>query len=99
MMTSQNIGMMIAIPVSLAGVIGLVLLSGALPPTRRQLIERALIGIFFPLMMAFWGWYAIDVWFEGERIGAFGAAILSLGSLLQGVKMFRKTRIAGGTRT
>lgn len=99
MMTPLNIGMMIAIPVLLMGVIGLVALSGAMPVGRRRLIERLLMAVFYPGMVLFWGWYAMDAALQRDWLWTIAAIALSMGTLFQGIKLARKPPHADGTRT
>lgn len=99
MMTPINIGMMIAIPVLLMGVIGLVALSGAMPAPRRRLIERLLAAVFYPVMVVFWGWYAVDAALERDWLWTVASSALSVGAFFQGIRLIRKPRHADGTRT
>lgn len=98
-MTPLNIGMMIAIPVSLMVVIGLVLLSGSLPSVWRRRIERALLVVFYPLMILFWAWRAVDEGLGRDWISAAIATAVSLGMLGLAVKTACKPQRADGTRT
>src|SRR5690606_14146687 len=59
-MTPQTITLMILIPVAVAGVLVLGIFGGRLSAQTRTRVELAFLGLFYPVMIAFWAWRAID---------------------------------------
>lgn len=99
MLTAENVFFMVAIPVALMGVIGLVLLSGRLKPETRLRMERAFIVVFYPILTLFFGWRTVQAVTEADGFPAALSAFLCPMLAAQGVRLLRKTPAADGTRT
>ena len=98
-MTPTNVMFMLAIPLGLAGIVGLVLLSGRLCPTVRRRFERALIAVFYPGMAIFFGYRAVQAAMDAEWLAFALSAVLGALLAAQGLQLFRKPLRADGTRT
>ena len=99
MMSATNVIFMLAIPLGLLGIIGLVLLSGSLSPHRRRRLELAMMGVFYPGMTIFFAVRAAQMVMQAEWLLAALAGALSIAIAAQGVVMVRKHIRADGTRT
>ena len=99
MMSATNVIFMLAIPLGLLGIIGLVLLSGTLSPNRRRQLELAMIGVFYPGMTIFFAIRAAQMFMQAEWLPAVLGGALSIAIAAQGVALIRKRIRADGTRT
>ncbi len=99
MMTSPTVILTLAIPVGLAGIIGLILLSGSLKPSLRRGLELFLLAIFYPVFILFFGWQTVRGAVDGDMFGAVLNAVLVGLITFQGWQLMRRRTRADGTRT
>ena len=98
-MTPTNVFFMVAIPLGLLGVIGLVLISGRLAPATRRRLELFLMLAFYPGMVAVLGWQAVRLTAEGDWTGGALNGLIAATLAVQGVVMLRLRVRPDGTRT
>ena len=84
----------VSIPVAVAAVLGLVLFGGRLRPETRRQIERAMAGVFYPLITVFWLWRAYDFAIEGREFNAAMMAVVAALFGWMGVQAVRTGRLA-----
>ncbi|GAA0653885.1 hypothetical protein [Brevundimonas lenta] len=60
----------IAMPLAIAMVLALVLLSGRLKPETRTRVERVMALVFYPMITVYWVWQAATFAGEGRWIKA-----------------------------
>ncbi|GLS01474.1 hypothetical protein GCM10007859_14890 [Brevundimonas denitrificans] len=84
----------VTIPVAVAAVLGLVLFGGRLRPETRRLVERAMAGVFYPLITVFWLWRAYDFAIEGREFSAAMMVVVAAVFGWMGVKAVRTGRLA-----
>ena len=88
---------MIAIPLALAMVLGLVLFSGRMSPATRTRVERVMAGVFYPMAVVFWLWRAVGFYREGELLSTAAMAVVAILFVWLGVKAVRAGRVAPGS--
>ena len=98
-MTTENVIFMLAIPLGLAGIIGLILLSGRLSATVRRRLEVSMMAVFYPGMAIFFAVRAVQTAMEADWLFAAFNGALALGMGAQGVTLVRKRARPDGTRT
>ena len=84
----------VTIPVAVAAVLGLVLLGGRLGPKTRRHVERAMAGVFYPLITVFWLWRAYDFAIEGRELNAVMMVVVAAVFGWMGVQAVRTGRLA-----
>ncbi len=99
MMTTENVIFMLAIPLGLAGIIGLILLSGTLSATVRRRLELSMMAVFYPGMAIFFAVRAVQTATEAQWLLAALSGALALGMAVQGAVLFRRRVRADGTRS
>jgi hypothetical protein len=94
---TSDVLLTVTLPVAVAAVLGLVLFGGRLKPESRRHVERAMAGVFYPLITVFWLWRAYDFAIEGREFNA--AMMVTVAAVFgwMGVKAIRTGRLAPPT--
>ena len=87
------------IPLSLMLVIGLIVLSGAMPPARRRLLERGLILVVIPAAILLWAARGVQAFADREWVGVASSVALVGVTVMTGLRLWRRPVRADGTRT
>jgi hypothetical protein len=89
-----DIYFMVGLPIAIAMVIGVVLISGRLKPEVRTRFERVLAGIFYPMVVIYWVWRAVDFASEGDWFRGAMMALVAVAFSVLGVRAVRLGRLA-----
>ncbi len=91
---TQAVIFMAIVPVALLMVLGLVLFGGRLRPETRVRVERAMAGVFYPLITLYWLWRSATFAGEGNLLGAVAMIVVAGVFGWMGVQAVRSGRLA-----
>lgn len=89
-----DIYFMVGLPIAIAMMIAVVLVSGRLKPEVRTRFERGLAAIFYPMAVIYWLWRAVEYSGEGDRLRCVLMAIVAVAFSVLGIRAFRLGRLA-----